>query len=276
VGLIPDIATFRDRAKHRATQVIYGIMAMGWRGSAYHWQRYEMAYLILAGLATPLVVSVHTVVSFDFTIAIVPGWHSTIFPPYFVAGAIYSGFAMVLTLAIPLRKLYKLEDMITMRHLENMAKLMLTTGLIVAYSYIIEAFIAFYSGNPYERYVVINRAFGPYGWLYWVLIATNLVIPQLLWSARCRKSKAAIFLIALCVNTGMWLERFVIVITSLHRDFLVSSWNMYYPTFWDWATFLGTISLFITLFLTFVRLLPPISMFEMKQILQKPEVSIHG
>src|SRR5947209_9755444 len=184
IGLIPDLATFRDRAKHRLTQVVYGMMAMGWRGSAYHWQRYEMAYLILAGLATPLVVSVHTVVSFDFTIAIIPGWHSTIFPPYFVAGAIYSGFAIVLTLAIPLRKIYRLEELITLRHLENMAKLMLTTGVIVAYSYIIEAFIAFYSGSPYERYEVVNRAFGPYGWIYWLLIATNLVIPQALWSAR--------------------------------------------------------------------------------------------
>jgi len=276
VGLIPDLATFRDRAKHRFTQVVYGIMAMGWRGSAYHWQRYEMAYLMLAGLATPLVVSVHTVVSFDFTIAIVPGWHSTIFPPYFVAGAIYSGFAMVLTLAIPLRKLYRLEELITMRHVENMAKLMLATGMIVAYSYIVEAFMAFYSGNPYERYEVVNRAFGPYGWIYWLLIATNLLIPQALWSARCRKSVTAIFLVALSVNVGMWLERFVIVVTSLHRDFLVSSWNMYYPTFWDWTTFLGSIALFITLFLTFIRLLPSISMFEMKQILQKPEVSING
>ena len=276
VGLIPDLATFRDRAKHRFTQIVYGIMAMGWRGSAYHWQRYEMAYLMLAGLATPLVVSVHTVVSFDFTIAIVPGWHSTIFPPYFVAGAIYSGFAMVLTLAIPLRKLYRLEELITMRHVENMAKLMLATGMIVAYSYIVEAFMAFYSGNPYERYEVVNRAFGPYGWIYWLLIATNLLIPQALWSARCRKSVTAIFLVALSVNAGMWLERFVIVVTSLHRDFLVSSWNMYYPTFWDWTTFLGSIALFITLFLTFIRLLPSISMFEMKQILQKPEVSING
>jgi len=276
VGLIPDLATFRDRAKHRVTQLIYGIMAMGWRGSAYHWQRYETAYLILAGLATPLVVSVHTVVSFDFTVAIVPGWHSTIFPPYFVAGAIYSGFAMVLTLAMPLRKIYGLEELITPRHIENMAKLMLATGMIVAYSYIVEAFTAYYSGTPYERYVVVNRAFGPYGWMYWLLILTNLLIPQLLWSERWRKNLAALFLIALSVNVGMWLERFVIVVTSLHRDFLPSSWDMYYPTFWDCATFLGSIALFITLFLTFVRLLPSISMFEMKQILHKPEVSVHG
>src|SRR6516225_6504536 len=200
VGLIPDLATLRDRAKNRAAQIVYCVLAMGWRGSAVRWSRYEMASLLLAGLATPLVVSVHTVVSFDFTIAIVPGWHSTIFPPYFVAGAIYSGFAMVLTLAIPLRKLYRLEELITMRHVENMAKLMLATGMIVSYSYIVEAFMAFYSGNPYERYEVVNRAFGPYGWIYWLLIATNLLIPQALWSARCRKSVTAIFLVALSVN----------------------------------------------------------------------------
>src|SRR5215475_12153747 len=276
IGLIPDLATFRDRAKHRFTQFAYGLMAMGWRGSARHWHQYEEAYLILAGLATPLVVSVHTVVSFDFTIAILPGWHSTIFPPYFVAGAIYSGFAMVLTLAIPLREIYGLQEFITMRHLDNMAKLMLATGVIVLYSYVIEAFIAYYSGNPYERFAVLNRAAGPYGWLYWLLIATNLLIPQLLWSTSARRSVTAIFLVAISVNVGMWLERFVIVVVSLHRDFLPSSWGMYYPTVWDWATFLGSIALFITLFLSFIRLLPSISMFEMKQILQKPEVSVRG
>jgi molybdopterin-containing oxidoreductase family membrane subunit len=276
IGLIPDLATFRDKAKHRITQVIYGLMAMGWRGSAYHWQRFEEAYLILAGLATPLVISVHTVVSFDFTIAIVPGWHSTIFPPYFVAGAIYSGFAMVLTLAIPLRAIYRLQELITMRHLEKMAQLMLATGIIVAYSYIDEAFIAFYSGNPYERYEIVNRAFGPYGWVYWILIVTNLLIPQMLWSTRVRRNVTLIFLIALSVNIGMWLERFVIVVVSLHRDFLPSMWGMYIPTFWDWATLLGSIALFVTLFLLFFRLLPPISIFEMKEILHKPEVSPRG
>jgi Ni/Fe-hydrogenase subunit HybB-like protein len=276
LGLIPDLATFRDKAKHRFTQVVYGLMAMGWRGSAYHWQRFEEAYLILAGLATPLVVSVHTVVSFDFTIAIVPGWHSTIFPPYFVAGAIYSGFAMVLTLAIPLRSIFRLQKLITMRHLEKMAQLMLATGIIVAYSYIVEAFIAFYSGNPYERYEIINRAFGPYGWVYWLLIATNLVIPQIMWSTRARQSIPLIFLAALSVDLGMWLERFVIVVVSLHRDFLPSMWGMYIPTFWDWATLLGSIALFVTLFLLFFRFLPPISIFEMKNILHKPEVSPRG
>ncbi|HEY2381485.1 MAG TPA: NrfD/PsrC family molybdoenzyme membrane anchor subunit [Terriglobia bacterium] len=273
VGLIPDLATFRDKAKHRVTQVIYGLMAMGWRGSAYHWQRYEEAYLILAGLATPLVVSVHTVVSFDFTIAILPGWHSTIFPPYFVAGAIYSGFAMVLTLAIPLREVYGLKELITMRHLDNMAKLLLATGVIVLYSYVDEAFIAYYSGNVYERFEIVNRMFGPYGWVYWLLILTNLVIPQIMWSSRMRKSVAAIFVVALSVDVGMWLERFVIVVVSLHRDFLPSIWGMYIPTIWDWATFAGSIALFVTLFLLFFRLLPPISMFEIKKVLHQPEVS---
>jgi molybdopterin-containing oxidoreductase family membrane subunit len=273
IGLIPDLATFRDRAKHRLSQIMYGIMAMGWRGSAYHWQRFEVAYLILGGLATPLVLSVHTVVSFDFTIAIIPGWHSTIFPPYFVAGAIYSGFAMVLTLAIPLREVYQLQQLITLRHLENMAKFMLVNGVIVTYSYIAEAFMSFYSSNTYERYQMLNRLFGPYAWLYWLLVATNLVIPQLLWSARLRKNIKVLFLVALSVDVGMWLERFIIVVVSLSRDFLPSSWGMYIPTFWDWATFLGTIALFITLFLAFFRLLPPISMFEMKEILHKPEVS---
>jgi len=273
IGMIPDLATFRDKAKHRITQVIYGLMAMGWRGSAYHWQRYEEAYVILAGLATPLVISVHTVVSFNFTIAILPGWHSTIFPPYFVAGAIYSGFAMVLTLAIPLREIYNLKELITIRHIDNMAKLMLTTGVIVLYSYVDEAFIAYYSGNPFERFEIINRALGPYGWVYWLLIMTNLVIPQLMWSSRMRRNVGVVFVVALCVNVGMWLERFVIVVVSLHRDFLPSMWGMYYPTFWDWATFLGTIALFVTLFLLFFRFLPPISIFEMKEILHKPEVS---
>jgi Ni/Fe-hydrogenase subunit HybB-like protein len=274
VGLLPDLATFRDRAKNRFARGIYGILAMGWRGSARHWHNYESLYVLLAGLATPLVVSVHTVVSFDFTTSLLPGWHSTMFPPYFVAGAIYSGFAMVLTLAIPLRKLYHLEDLITMRHVQNMAKLMLATGGIVAYSYVIEAFIAWYSGNEFERYVTINRATGPYAWLYWALIATNLVIPQALWSQRVRNNTVSIFLIALSVNVGMWLERFIIVITSLHRDFLPSSWGMYTPTIYDWATYFGTIGLFIMLFFVFVRLLPMISIFEMKQIVERPEVGV--
>jgi Ni/Fe-hydrogenase subunit HybB-like protein len=272
VGLVPDLATLRDRARSKAGRVIYGIMSLGWRGSARHWARYEVAYLLLAGLATPLVVSVHTVVSFDFAIAIVPGWHTTIFPPYFVAGAIYSGFAMVLTLAIPIRAVYGLQDFVTMRHLENMAKVMLATGLIVAYGYVIETFMSFYSADTFDRYMTLNRMLGPYRGAYWALILTNVIIPQSLWFKRVRTNVVALFFVALVVNTGMWLERFVIVITSLHRDFDPSSWGMYYPTVWDWATFLGTIGLFSTLLFLFIRLLPMISIFEMRGLLPQAEV----
>lgn len=271
VGLIPDLATFRDRAGHRYVRMIYGILAMGWRGSARHWHHYETTYLLLAGLATPLVVSVHTVVSFDFTIAILPGWHSTIFPPYFVAGAIYSGLAMVLTLAIPLRRIYHLEDLVTMRHIDYLAKLMLATGVVVAYSYLIEAFMSWYSASEFESYVMINRATGSYSWLYWLLVLLNIILPQALWSSRVRNSTMAVFAIALSVNAGMWLERFIIVITSLSRDFLPSSWALYVPTVWDWATYIGTIGLFVMLFFLFIRLLPMISISEMKQMLHKPE-----
>ena len=271
VGLIPDLATLRDRARNRVGQIFYGILAMGWRGSAVHWHRYETASLLLAGLATPLVVSVHTVVSFDFAVGIVPGWHSTIFPPYFVAGAIYSGFAMVMTLAIPIRHFYKLEDFITMRHLENMAKVLLATGLIVAYGYMMETFGAFYSGNPLDKYMILNRMEGPYAVVYWVLIACNIVIPQLLWFRWIRSSIPALFVIALVINVGMWLERFVIVVTSLHRDFMPSAWGMYYPTRWDWATYVGAIGLFLTLLFLFVRFLPMISIFEMRGLVSKTE-----
>jgi Ni/Fe-hydrogenase subunit HybB-like protein len=269
VGLVPDLATLRDRATTKVKQVIYGILSMGWRGSAKHWKRYETASLLLAGLATPLVVSVHTVVSFDFTVAIVPGWHSTIFPPYFVAGAIYSGFAMVLCLAIPLRKYYGLEDFVTLRHMDMMAKIMLATGWIVAYSYIMETFMAFYSGNSFDRFMIMNRMFGPYAVAYWILIAANLVIPQLLWMKKMRRNMLALFLLSLCVQTGMWLERFVIIITSLSRDFVPSSWGMYYPTRWDWMVFLGSIGLFFTLFYLFIRFLPMISIFEMRELVHK-------
>jgi len=272
VGLIPDLATLRDRSQTRAGRIVYGMLAMGWRGSAVHWHRYEMAYLLLAGLATPLVVSVHTIVSFDFAISILPGWHTTIFPPYFVAGAIYSGFAMVLTLAIPLRAAYGLEDFITMRHLQNMAKVMLATGLIVAYGYLMEAFIAWYSGNEFEQYMMINRVTGPYALFYLALLLCNVLVPQALWSARVRSNVIALFIIAIIVNIGMWLERFVIVITSLHRDFLPSSWGMYLPTFWDWATFIGTIGLFLALLFLFIRFLPMISISEMSGMLAETEV----
>jgi Ni/Fe-hydrogenase subunit HybB-like protein len=273
-GLIPDLATLRDRAKRRWTQMLFGGLALGWRGSARHWQRYETVYLILAGMSTPLVLSVHTVVSFDFSTGILPGWHATIFPPYFVAGAIYAGFAMVLCLAIPLRRMYGLEDFITMRHLENMAKVTLVTGFIVVYGYAMEAFFAFYSANVYESFMLKNRAFGPYGWTYWLLIFCNGIVPQTLWLKRLRTNTTWLFIMALIVSVGMWLERFVIIVTSLHRDFLPSSWDMYYPTRWDVSTFLGTIGLFITLMFLFVRVLPMISIFEMRTLL--PEAKIKG
>jgi Ni/Fe-hydrogenase subunit HybB-like protein len=268
VGLIPDLATLRDRARNRISKIVYGFLAMGWRGSAVHWSRYETASLLLAGIATPLVVSVHTVVSFDFSAAIVPGWHTTIFPPYFVAGAIYSGFAMVMTLAIPIRKFYGLEDFITMRHLENMAKVMLATGLIVAYGYMMETFSAFYMGG-FDKFMLLNRMTGPYAFFYWMLITCNIVIPQSMWWKRVRTSVPLLFVISLVVNVGMWLERFIIVVTSLHRDYLPSSWGMYYPTKWDWATFAGTIGLFLTLLYLFIRFLPVISISEMRTLVEE-------
>jgi Ni/Fe-hydrogenase subunit HybB-like protein len=271
IGLIPDLATLRDRARNRPAKLIYGLLAMGWRGSAVHWYRHEMASLLLAGLATPLVVSVHTIVSFDFAYGIVPGWHATIFPPYFVAGAIYAGFAMVLTLSIPVRKLFGLEDFITMRHLDNMGKVMLATGLIVGYGYMMEAFTAFYSGNPYERFMILNRMGGPYAPIYWLLISCNIVTPQFLWFRKIRARVGALFAIAMVVNLGMWLERFVIVVTSLHRDFLPSSWGMYYPTRWDIFTLVGSIGLFLALVFLFIRFLPLISIFEMRELVAGEE-----
>jgi Ni/Fe-hydrogenase subunit HybB-like protein len=266
VGLIPDLATLRDRAANRLVKIIYGFFAVGWRGSARHWANYEMAYLILAGLSTPLVLSVHTVVSFDFAAGIVPGWHATIFPPYFVAGAIYAGFAMVLTLAIPLRKAYGLEDFITMRHIENMAKVMLATSLIVAYGYLMEAFMGWYSGNTYERFMLWNRMTGPYAWSYWALIFCNVIAINTLWIKRLRTNTVYLFVISLVVGAGMWLERFVIIVTSLHRDFLPSSWGNYRGTPYDWSMFIGTIGLFLTLFFLFIRFLPTISIFEMRTL----------
>ena len=271
VGLIPDMATLRDRSKNRLGRIFYGFLSMGWRGSARHWARYEMAYLLLAGLATPLVVSVHTVVSWDFAIANVPGWHSTIFPPFFVAGAVYSGFAMVLVLAIPLRKFYGLEDFITQRHLQNSAKIMLATGLVVTYGYVVEAFMGWYSGNKYELFAQLNRMTGPYWWSYWALILTNSLIPQILWYKPARSNTLILFFVSLVVLVGMWLERYVIVITSLHRDFLPSSWGMYAPTFWDWATYIGTIGFFFFLLFIFLRFLPMISIAEMRTLLVETE-----
>jgi Ni/Fe-hydrogenase subunit HybB-like protein len=273
VGLIPDLATLRDKAKSLPVKMIYGGLALGWRGSARHWQRYEHIYLLLAGLSTPLVLSVHTVVSFDFAIGIIPGWHATIFPPYFVAGAIYAGFAMVLTLAIPIRKMYGLEDFITMRHLENMGKVTLVTGMIVGYGYVSEAFFGWYSANKYEGFMIWNRMVGPYWYMYWTLIFCNIITPQFLWLRSVRTSPLGLFAVAMVVNVGMWLERFVIVVTSLHRDFLPSSWGMYYPTIWDWMTFIGTIGMFVTLFFLFIRFLPMISIFEMRTM--APAAKLH-
>jgi len=258
VGLLPDLGTLRDRSQTRTGRVIYGILAMGWRGSAYHWSRYKVAYLLLGGLATPLVISVHSVVSLDFAAAQVPGWHSTIFPPYFVAGALFSGFAMVLTLAIPLRAIYRLKGLVTLRHLDNCAKMMLVTGLIVAYGYMMEAFMGWYSADHFDRYLTINRALGPYGAAFWTVITCNVIIPQLLWFKKIRVNIPALFSVSIVINIGMWMERYMIVIGSLHRDFLPSSWNMYYPTRWDWATFIGTMGFFLWCFLLFIRFLPMI------------------
>jgi molybdopterin-containing oxidoreductase family membrane subunit len=272
IGLIPDFGTLRDRAENKYTRMIFGMLSMGWRGSARHWHRYESAYLLLAGLATPLVLSVHTVVSFDFAISIVPGWHTTIFPPYFVAGAIYSGFAMVLMLAIPIRKIYNLEDFITDRHLQNSAKVMLATGWIVAYGYGIEAFMGWYSGNRYDSFLLWNRLHGPYAFWYWFLLASNILIPQVLWFRKMRNSPGWLFLISLVILVGMWLERFVIIVMSLHRDFLNSSWGMYYPTKWDWMTYIGTLGMFMMAMFLFVRILPMISIFELRTLLPEAEV----
>ena len=266
VGLIPDLATFRDRAKNPIARMLYAAGALGWTGSARHWKRYTTAYLILAGLSTPLVVSVHTIVSFDFTIGIVPGWHSTIFPPYFVAGAIYAGFAMVLTLMIPLRKWYGFESLITMRHIDNMAKVMLATGMLVTYGYVIETFMAYYGGNRYEGFMMTNRLGGPYAPFYMALLACNCIIPLTLWIRPLRLNLYWLWGVAMVVNVGMWLERFVIVVMSLHRDFVPGAWGMYYPTIWDWGTYLGTIGLFFTLVFIFVRILPALALSEMKEL----------
>jgi Ni/Fe-hydrogenase subunit HybB-like protein len=267
VGLIPDLASMRDRATNRWVRYAYGLLSLGWRGAADHWQRYETAYLLLAALATPLVVSVHSVVSFDFAIGVIPGWHSTVFPPYFVAGAIFSGFAMVMTLLIPLRKIYRLEDFITPRHLDNMAKVMLATGLFVAYGYLTEAFTAWYSGNGIERFWLINRTNGPYTVMFWALMLCNIIIPQAMWFGWVRAQPLLLFVIALVINFGMWVERYVIIVGGLHRDFLPSSWGFYAGTIWDRFTFFGTIGLFLTLIILFIRVLPMISIFEMRHLL---------
>ena len=274
IGMVPDFGTMRDRAKSPLAKYAYGLVSLGWRGSTRHWMRYETASLLLAGLATPLVLSVHTVISFDFAVAVLPGWHTTIFPPYFVAGAIYSGFAMVLTLAIPLRKVYHLENLVTERHIDNMGKVMLATGFIVAYGYGMEVFMAWYSASHWEAFMMWNRMFGPMGWSYWVLITCNLAIPlTTLWSRKLRTNISYMFFISIVVNVGMWFERFVIVVTSLYRDFLPSSWGTYRATRWDYAIYVGTLGLFTALFLLFVRFLPMIPMNEIRMMLPGAKIT---
>jgi len=271
-GLIPDLAAMRDRAENLIAKYIYAVLAMGWRSSARHWSIYETASLLLAGMSTPLVVSVHTVVSFDFTIALVPGWHSTFFPPYFVAGAIYSGFAMVLILLIPIRAAYGLQGLITKRHLENCAKIMLATGLIVTYAYVMETFMAWYSGNAPDQQAFWNRMTGPYAGNYRFLMFCNIVALQALWFRKFRTTPVLLFLSSIIVLIGMWLERFVIIISSLAQDFVPSSWGLFHATRWDWATLMGSMGLFIVLFFLFVRLLPMIAIFEVRTMLPQARV----
>ncbi len=266
IGLVPDLATIRDRAKTKLSYYIYGALSLGWRGSHRQWLHYEKAYLIFAGIATPLVLSVHTVVSFDFATSVIPGWHTTIFPPYFVAGAIFSGFGMVITLMVLARKLLGLEHIITMRHLENMCKVILATGSMVGYAYAMEFFIAWYSGNQYEQYAFINRMFGPYKWAYWSMVICNVGIPQLFWFKKVRTSIPAMFVLSIVVNIGMWFERFVIIVTSLHRDYIPSSWTYFHPSIWDISLFVGTFGLFLTMFLLFCKFLPVIALGEVKAV----------
>jgi molybdopterin-containing oxidoreductase family membrane subunit len=273
IGMVPDLATLRDRSTTKIRQIAYGIFALGWRGSSRHWNNYEAAYLLLAGLATPLVLSVHSVVSFDFAVAILPGWHSTIFPPYFVAGAIFSGFAMVMTLMVPARKFFHLEDFVTMRHLENMNKIMLATGMMVGYAYAVEMFVAWYSGNAYEQFIFLSRMAGPYAWGYWTMVFCNVAVPQIFWVRRWRRSIPVMFVASILINVGMWFERFVIVVSSSAQDFLPSSWGYYRPTLIDVLTFIGSFGLFFTFFLLFIRFLPIMAMAEVKGIM--PQAHVH-
>jgi molybdopterin-containing oxidoreductase family membrane subunit len=276
VGLIPDMATLRDRTSTKIKKTIYSILSLGWRFSNRHWQHYEKAYIILAGLATPLVLSVHTIVSFDFAVSILPGWHTTIFPPYFVAGAIFSGFAMVTTVLVFVRKIFDMEHLITINHLERMNKILLATGMMVGYAYGMEFFIAWYSGVEVEQFIFINRAFGPYAWAYWIMVSCNVLIPQLFWIKRIRRSIPVMFVIVILVNVGMWFERFVIIVTSLHRDFLPSSWGYFTPTLIDIGILMGSFGLFFTLVLLFARTLPVISMAEVKAVSYGAQPSHHG
>ncbi|MEP0860102.1 MAG: polysulfide reductase NrfD [Ignavibacterium sp.] len=266
IGLIPDFATLRDRTTSKLKKTIYSIFSLGWRHSSRHWQHYEKAYMLLAGFATPLVLSVHTIVSFDFAVSILPGWHTTIFPPYFVAGAIFSGFAMVVTVLVFVRKIFNLENIITMDHLEKMNKVILATGMMVGYAYGMEFFIAWYSGVQAEQFVFINRAFGPYAWAYWIMVSCNVIFPQLFWFRKFRRSIPVMMVIVILVNVGMWFERFVITVTSLHRDFLPSSWAYYKPTFFDMGILLGSFGLFFTLVILFTKSLPVVSISEVKAV----------
>ncbi len=266
VGMIPDLATVRDRATTVFKKKIYNFFSLGWDGSNRTWSRYETISWILAGLAAPLVISVHSIVSMDFATSLVPGWHTTIFPPYYVSGAVFSGFAMVLTLMIITRKVMHYEHYITVNHLEAMAKIILLTGSIVGLAYMTELFIAWYSGNPYEQYAFLNRVNGPYGWAYAIMVSCNLIFPQLLWFQKLRRNLVMLFLLSILVNIGMWFERFVIIVVSLHRDFLPSSWAMYHPTIIEFGTLLGTFGLFFTCFLLFIRVIPMIAIWEIKGV----------
>lgn len=276
IGLIPDLATLRDRTTNKIKKVIYSILSLGWRHSTKHWNHYEMAYLILAGFATPLVLSVHTIVSFDFAVSIMPGWHTTIFPPYFVAGAVFSGFAMVQNVLIIIRKVFKIEHIITLDTLEKMNKVMLATGMMVGYAYAMEFFIAWYSGNQIEQFVFLNRALGPYAWSYWIMVSCNVLFTQLFWFRKIRRSIPVMFVIGVLVNVGMWFERFVIVVTSLSRDYLPSSWGMYIPSIYDIGILIGSFGLFFTLIFLFIRTLPVVSIAEVKAVLPNSQPSRGG
>jgi molybdopterin-containing oxidoreductase family membrane subunit len=276
VGLIPDFAALRDRAANGVKKVIYSIFSLGWRHSNRHWQHYEMLYLILAGFATPLVLSVHTIVCFDFAVSILPGWHTTIFPPYFVAGAVFSGFAMVQNVLIIVRKVFDFEHIITINTLEKMNKIILLTGSMVGYAYSMEFFIAWYSGNPIEQFTFINRAFGPYAWAYWIMVSCNVIFPQLFWFKKIRRNIIPMMIIGVLVNVGMWFERFVIIVSSLSRDFLPSSWQYFKPTLVDMGILIGSFGLFFTLLFIFIKTLPIISIAEVKSVLSGSQPSHHG
>lgn len=275
IGLIPDLATMRDRTTSKIKKTIYSVLSLGWTNSNRNWSNYERAYLILAGISTPLVLSVHSIVSFDFAVSVIPGWHTTIFPPYFVAGAIFSGFGMVSTILIIVRKIFNLQHIITINHLETMNKILLATGMMVGYAYGMEFFIAWYSGNTFEQFVFINRAFGPYAWSYWIMVSCNVIFPQLFWFKKIRRSIPITMVLVLLVNVGMWFERFVIIVTSLHRDFLPSSWAMFTPTLTDLGLLLGSFGFFFTFLLLFLKTLPLVSISEVKAVMEGAQPTVH-